>query len=1356
MVDILNIGRSGLSVYTTALAVTGENIANVDTDGYRRRELLTQEVPGGGVGVNAGSAMPSGVSVSDVRRAFDSLLADRNRTAASTLGMAEAANTYLSALETRVLPGENTIAGLVDGFFDALDGLSAGPGDLGLREVVLQSGRALAVGVQDMANGLAALSGDVAAEQAQALTTVNDLLTEMGRVQEEITLLPDAQSRNPLLDKRDAMLAELSQYMEVSTQLDEKGLATVRFGPDANGPLLLRNSTAARITGAEDGRLTITPAGRGATPATRSVENGALAGLAMAQGVIGQTISDFDAWATRLSGEMNELHARGLDMSGAAGGAMFSATGIVVTAGALNRGTAAVEAIVTDPSALSTTPLTLAYDAPTAQWLASDEDGNLLGQGAEAISLPGLRLNMAGGVPANGDRFTLTPQQDMAKHLNFLLQDGADIAAAGPLVVSPSGANSGTATVTARPQEPPESGLADLSTALGAAPVEFVSAGVVGVIPARSASAVLTAQRRDAALDIPQTEAETAHTLSMFSASTGLVDFEFPAIAAGPQAAADALNSGAVLSADGDRLSDLGLYAQAADGVLTILAREGTDLPTATLTTSAGNAVGVVVSDAAEAAQPMLFTRDGRQLSGAPLSAAEATALLTTENGFYDGAVYDTSYLNEGSGFGLMIQTRMGVDGAPTALVGQDMPILTWEPTTQPVPQPAGGSIGFDSGALTGDVTLPEGASAAWRADLISDALPLQVDAETRVELTLPATGQIALRIGADTTEGINIQANLANGGPLALAAAINAQTNLTGVRAETSGTGDRLVLVHDGGQDIRISNYRHDGAEALTMQRLDPANAALGGQASLTSGALGTARITGTVRVSGAEDFGLTENGLLLDTVPDGFTSGLMSLTSSAAGTKQTIDFAASTPGDTALRQIEIALPYGGTVEAEAFPLSGGTAPASAQQLASDMLADLRSQAPASVLTGAALSAIPADGAQMRVSLGDQDYLIRMQDGAPTVIGPEPDRLNASFNAAGQLEISTNGGSLTGAALRPADDPLDAPRFGMGAADGALTTVIGQPFDGANLPSNLTIKVGSTTYSVSVSAANIILPPNFPGTGYVNTTFGRVEIQFDSNSGPIEIEPQQGAADAGLMTIGAEGQLTATGFTLTGTGSQPLDIRATSVGQGSAVSLTNLPDDDLLVVMPAGGALRLSGAIDAQDSGPVSNRELRILDADSGAVGLFDADSGAFLASRRIDASGFADFGALSVQIAGRYQTGDTFAITPNTNGTGDARALTDLANLRQLDRQTGQGGYTAEFGEVLSAVGAQVKASEDKIDTAQGIYDSAQRANDAVGGVNLDQEAADLMRHQQAYQANAQVISVARQLFDTLLQSI
>ena len=74
---------------------------------------------------------------------------------------------------------------------------------------------------------------------------------------------------------------------------------------------------------------------------------------------------------------------------------------------------------------------------------------------------------------------------------------------------------------------------------------------------------------------------------------------------------------------------------------------------------------------------------------------------------------------------------------------------------------------------------------------------------------------------------------------------------------------------------------------------------------------------------------------------------------------------------------------------------------------------------------------------------------------------------------------------------------------------------------------------------------------------------------------------------------------------------------------------------------------------------------------------------------------------------------------------------------------------------GMVTSIGNYSLRASVSK-EALKVIYDESVSKRDQVSGVSLDQEAADLVRYQQAYQASARILSTARELFDTLLQSV
>ena len=118
MASLFDIGKSGLQSYRQALSVTGQNIANVNTEGYKRREADLTEVSGGQgdiYGVSRSSGL--GVRVGDIKRSFDEFLLSKVRTSASNLNTSSSHLQALEQLQSVLLPGEGAIGNTLENFF---------------------------------------------------------------------------------------------------------------------------------------------------------------------------------------------------------------------------------------------------------------------------------------------------------------------------------------------------------------------------------------------------------------------------------------------------------------------------------------------------------------------------------------------------------------------------------------------------------------------------------------------------------------------------------------------------------------------------------------------------------------------------------------------------------------------------------------------------------------------------------------------------------------------------------------------------------------------------------------------------------------------------------------------------------------------------------------------------------------------------------------------------------------------------------------------------------------------------------------------------------------------------------------
>lgn len=127
------------------------------------------------------------------------------------------------------------------------------------------------------------------------------------------------------------------------------------------------------------------------------------------------------------------------------------------------------------------------------------------------------------------------------------------------------------------------------------------------------------------------------------------------------------------------------------------------------------------------------------------------------------------------------------------------------------------------------------------------------------------------------------------------------------------------------------------------------------------------------------------------------------------------------------------------------------------------------------------------------------------------------------------------------------------------------------------------------------------------------------------------------------------------------------------------------------------------------------------------------------------------------NLAISGTPAAGDTFTVAANNNGVGDNRNALLLSGLQQkLTLAGGTATYQDAYGQIVADVGAKAQQANIARDARETLLKQSVDARDSVSGVNLDEEAANLMKMQQAYQAAARLISTADSLFQTLLDAV
>ena len=126
-------------------------------------------------------------------------------------------------------------------------------------------------------------------------------------------------------------------------------------------------------------------------------------------------------------------------------------------------------------------------------------------------------------------------------------------------------------------------------------------------------------------------------------------------------------------------------------------------------------------------------------------------------------------------------------------------------------------------------------------------------------------------------------------------------------------------------------------------------------------------------------------------------------------------------------------------------------------------------------------------------------------------------------------------------------------------------------------------------------------------------------------------------------------------------------------------------------------------------------------------------------------------------IHITGNPVASDTFDVGYNSGGVGDNRNAMSMASM-QTDRlmNGGTSSFNDAYGELIADVGNKARQAQIGSEVQRQVLEQSQAEWSSTAGVNLDEEAADLVRFQQAYQAAARIISVADEVFQTLINAV
>jgi flagellar hook-associated protein 1 FlgK len=447
-----------------------------------------------------------------------------------------------------------------------------------------------------------------------------------------------------------------------------------------------------------------------------------------------------------------------------------------------------------------------------------------------------------------------------------------------------------------------------------------------------------------------------------------------------------------------------------------------------------------------------------------------------------------------------------------------------------------------------------------------------------------------------------------------------------------------------------------------------------------------------------------------------------------------------------------------------------------------------------------------PTEGAQVNVTLNNGQGLVTGNIAAELGTrrsASDPSMLEFTLGSSGRVvnvDSQINGGKLGGLrhfqqqALAPAFDELG--RIAIALADtmnsqhqigmdleGELGGLFFKDFNSAALQASRVIpnadNSGSAQFAVRISDSSKLAADSYSlkigAINYqlINDRTGAIEkdeplpavgdeidmpgfsISFDAgafNAGDrFQIQPtRNGAADI-AMQVRREEDLAFASPVRSASGADNKGTGAISQGTMLAVR-----DPDTGFLLPAFISTGLAaGPIDVTFSENTSG-DLFYSITDDGGIPI--VTNASYVAGQNLfsEVASDSDYQGFQFNVTGQPKANDAFTIDFNANGVSDNRNAEFLASFGTKNTlNNGSQSFAEGYAGLVENVGVQTRQSQLDLEAGKTLLEQSSNQRESVSGVNLDQEAGKLIQYQAAYNASAKVITVAQDLFNTLLQT-
>lgn len=301
---LLSLGSQALLTNQKSVNITNENIANQYSDGYARQNVSLQDI------------VPEGVDIKRIERVFDNGLFKRYLNLNQEVSSDETYTNLLSEIETMF----NDIQGTgfyknVNKFFNSFSDVAINPDDPAARDAVISAANQLVAKIRDTYNNMTKVRDEISLSIKDNVNKVNNIIKHIAQLNKNIKAFKFDETRlNNYLNQRDALLKELSSYMDIKVVYRDDNTTDVYT---VKGHALVTYDQFYKVSyEAKENGVVIRV---NTTDLTSQFKKGQIGAKIKAIDFINKKINDLNDFTALFASSVNKLHRQGYDLNGNTG-----------------------------------------------------------------------------------------------------------------------------------------------------------------------------------------------------------------------------------------------------------------------------------------------------------------------------------------------------------------------------------------------------------------------------------------------------------------------------------------------------------------------------------------------------------------------------------------------------------------------------------------------------------------------------------------------------------------------------------------------------------------------------------------------------------------------------------------------------------------------------------------------------------------------------------------------------------------------------------------------------------------------------------------------------------------------------